>query len=251
MEKLNPKTPFFNTKSALNKYSQAVDSVGLWESEKKLVKMFCPNVNDYILDVGCGAGRTTFGLYRMGYKNIIGIDISEKLVAFAKDYANKNNIPIPIILGDAVQMPFKSDTFDFALFSYNGLTGIPTEIRRLQIVNEIYRVLKAGAYFVFCAHDRDECEHNRTFWLNEKKRWETNDENPSLYEYGDVIFSNDSGKTFEFLHYYSIDEMKRFISKSRFTLIRHISRKNISMEPKSVLDFSQETMFWVLRKPKQ
>ena len=163
MEKLNPKTPFFNTKSALNKYSQAVDSVGLWESEKKLVKMFCPNVNDYILDVGCGAGRTTFGLYRMGYKNIIGIDISEKLVAFAKDYANKNNIPIPIILGDAVQMPFKSDTFDFALFSYNGLTGIPTEIRRLQIVNEIYRVLKAGAYFVFCAHDRNECEHNRTF----------------------------------------------------------------------------------------
>lgn len=248
MEKLDPKTPFFNTNSALSKYGQAVDSVGLWKSEKKLVKMFCPNINGSILDVGCGAGRTTFGLYRMGYKNVTGIDISEKLVSYAKDYATKNNIPIPIILGDAVQMPFGNGTFDFALFSYNGLTGIPTERRRLLIVNEIYRVLKKGAYFVFCAHDRDGCEQNRTFWLNEKKRWEANKENPSLYEYGDVIFSNDSGKTFEFLHYYSIDEMKRFISLSKFSYITHISRKDISVESKNVLDFSKETMFWILKR---
>ena len=47
-------------------YVEAVTTVGLWESERLLMGRYVPQ-NGAVLDIGCGAGRTTFGLYEAGY----------------------------------------------------------------------------------------------------------------------------------------------------------------------------------------
>lgn len=79
-----------------------------------------------ILDLGCGAGRTTINLYRLGYKNIIGLDYSEKLIESANEYCDNNNLDIKFVYGDATNLSMYEDkTFDFILFSYNGLISIP------------------------------------------------------------------------------------------------------------------------------
>ena len=49
----------------VEKYSSAVSEIGLWTSEKIIFSKYI-NQSDRILDIGCGAGRTTFALYALG-----------------------------------------------------------------------------------------------------------------------------------------------------------------------------------------
>jgi SAM-dependent methyltransferase len=65
----------FSGGSTLRAYSDAVESVGLWESERLFCEKYIAR-DARLLDVGCGAGRTTFGLYRLGYRDIEGLDIT-------------------------------------------------------------------------------------------------------------------------------------------------------------------------------
>ena len=50
--------------------------------------------SDKILDIGCGVDRTTFGLYSLGFTDIMGIDFSEEVIAacnhikIKKEYRN-------------------------------------------------------------------------------------------------------------------------------------------------------------------
>ena len=46
--------------------------MGLWESERLLMDKYVSR-DGAVLDIGCGAGRTTFGLYGEGYRDINGI----------------------------------------------------------------------------------------------------------------------------------------------------------------------------------
>lgn len=65
-------------KKPTENYSNTIDNIGLWESDKYVINKYFDR-NKSILDVGFGAGRTTFNFYEMGYKNIIGFDSSEEL----------------------------------------------------------------------------------------------------------------------------------------------------------------------------
>ena len=181
-EKVDPYYHFFNTYEAYNKYTLSVENVSLWESEKKLVSAFA-NKNARILDIGCGAGRTTFGLYKLGFKNIIGIDVSERLLSWALQYNQQMDYRIEFFCCDAEKIPFENNEFDLILFSYNGFTGIPTSERRIRVLNEIYRILRNNGFFIFCAHDRN--DGDAVFWKHEKERWECGEQDSRVYEYGD------------------------------------------------------------------
>ena len=244
-QKINPQKKFFNTQQALEKYGEAVSKVGLWKSEQLILEKYASKESK-IIDIGCGAGRTTFSLYRLGYRDIIGIDIADILIDKAKDYCELFRCDIRFEKMDASNMSYQNNTFDIALFSYNGLTGIPTHKRRLDVVNEIYRVLKPGGYFIFTAHDRDEEIESRSFWIHEKQRWQQGKNNDLLYEYGDVLTRQ--GNEQEFLHYYSRTEMLSFIGNTRFQVIEIIMRKDLAIEDEKVKNFSRETCFWVLKK---
>ncbi len=247
-DKVNPYYHFFNTAEAFDKYTLSVGEVGLWESEKKLISHVAKK-NAKILDVGCGAGRTTFGLYESGYKNITGIDVSEKLLSWASSHNAEKNYEINFYCCDAEEMPFDDSSFDFVLFSYNGLTGVPTSERRFRILKEIRRVMADDGYFVFCAHDRD--NGNTVFWKHEKERWDTGKQDFRLYEFGDrLIPINDNGDC-EFLHYYSKSELNAFVHRAGFSVEASYNRDEIATESENVLHFSADTRFWVLKKNKR
>ena len=76
----------YNKEENIKRYGEGI-KIGLWNSEKIFFEKYL-NKDDCILDLGCGAGRTTFALSKLGYNNIIGVDnlsnSSADIVRYAK-----------------------------------------------------------------------------------------------------------------------------------------------------------------------
>ncbi len=105
--------------------------------------------NKNILDIGCGAGRTSF-YFRNFSHQYTGIDYSERMI----DYC-KNTYPELLFKQSDVRnlAEFKDNSFDFIMFSYNGIDYINDAERKIAF-NEITRVLKKEGLFVFSTHNR-------------------------------------------------------------------------------------------------
>ena len=135
---------------------------GLWNSEKILIaKFFKPKST--ILDIGCGTGRTTIPLNNLEYK-VLGIDLVPEMIANAKKIAQEKNLAIDYEVGDATNLKYQDNSFDNAIFSTNGFGQIPSRQKRQKALEQIYRVIKPGGYFILVAHVRVKGDFS-FFWL--------------------------------------------------------------------------------------
>ena len=121
---------------------------GLRPLEAALVHEFFPKPPATVLDLGCGAGRTTIGLARGGY-TVTGIDLSETLL----DEARERYPGLDFRVMDATRLVFPGSCFDAALFSYNGIDCIYPVGGRVTCLAEVFRVLKPGGTFLFSSHN--------------------------------------------------------------------------------------------------
>jgi ubiquinone/menaquinone biosynthesis C-methylase UbiE len=64
-----------------------------------------------ILDVGTGTGFIALLLAKVGYE-VVGIDLSRKMLEAAREKAEKTGVDVEFKLGDAENLPFDDDTFD-------------------------------------------------------------------------------------------------------------------------------------------
>ncbi|MBN2161189.1 MAG: methyltransferase domain-containing protein [Spirochaetes bacterium] len=71
-----------------------------------------------ILDVGCGTGRHSIELAKRGY-TVTGIDLSESLLAKAREKAELQKLKIAFLKHDARDLPFKNE-FDLAIMICEG-----------------------------------------------------------------------------------------------------------------------------------
>jgi len=121
---------------------------GLWPIEERLVREHVLPPPASILDLGCGAGRTSSALARAGWKTI-ALDLSEPLLRVA----HQRRPALSLLLADAAALTFRSAVFDAVLFSFNGLDYIYPERAREECVAEVYRVLRPGGVFIFSSHN--------------------------------------------------------------------------------------------------
>ena len=101
-----------------------------------------------ILDIGCGTGRHTVELTRRGWR-VTGIDLSDSMLAVAKEKAAKAGLSIDFRRGDARDLPFNNE-FDAAIMLCEG--GFPlmeTDEMNYQILQNAARALKPGGTFIF------------------------------------------------------------------------------------------------------
>ena len=104
-----------------------------------------------ILDIGCGGGRTS-RILTHATESYTGIDYSEAMIRSCRKRFDKGSF---LQLDVRDMHPFKSEQFDFVLFSFNGLDYVPDQAGRLAGLGEIRRVLKRGGLFVFSSHNRN------------------------------------------------------------------------------------------------
>lgn len=233
----------FSSKSSIDHFkSVALD--GLWESEAYVLHKYCKK-GAKILDLGCGAGRTTFPLTKEGF-NVLGVDMIPGMIAAAKQIAKKNKYKTKFIVGDATNLKLKNNSFDVVFFSNNAFTMIPSAFLRRKALNEIKRVLKNGGVFIFSANHRTYNLNNLAVWLKELFRLfilKPLGFNIFELEYGDMFFNKPwySGK--QFIHIYGKNEIKSELKKEGLTIIEH-THGNVT----NWANRYPPPMFWVCKK---
>jgi len=101
-----------------------------------------------ILDVGCGTGRHSIELAKRGYK-VTGIDLSESMLARAREKAQMNHLNIDFRRQDARLLTFSRE-FDLAIMLCEG--GFPlmeTDEMNFEILKGAATALREGGKFIF------------------------------------------------------------------------------------------------------
>ena len=132
----------------------------LLEPERLLLERLTPEIaGKRILDIAVGGGRTTKYLLRIS-RDYTGIDYTPEFV----EAARRKFEGVRILCRDARDLSdFADASFDFVLFSFNGIDSIPHE-GRLRVLAEVHRVLREGGVFMFSAHNRDHAGFNKLPW---------------------------------------------------------------------------------------
>ncbi len=228
-----------------DEYGNAVSNVGIWESELDLINTYADNKSMKILDMGCGAGRCAFGLENMGYQYIDAIDFSPLMIEKAKQVKSTSKINFEV--GDCTCIEKASDTYDFILFSFNGLMQIPKHEHRVKALSELHRVLNKGGVLIFTTHDRNNGDRRYIkLWEEEKALWDKNKQDERLHEFGDVLSFDDNNEVEYFIHIPDYKEIEMMLSD--FTILESFIRSEKYVEKKEVQDFSDDCRFWVVRK---
>ncbi|MFG6096717.1 class I SAM-dependent methyltransferase [Leptothoe sp. ISB3NOV94-8A] len=114
-----------------------------------------------MLDIGVGGGRTAQHFAPL-VEQYVGIDYSPEMVVACQKRFGKLDHSISFEVGDARYLrQFDDNSFDFILFSFNGIDYVSHE-DRLKIFQEINRVGKQGCYFFFSSHNLQALEKELT-----------------------------------------------------------------------------------------
>jgi SAM-dependent methyltransferase len=98
----------------------------------------------HVLDIGCGTGTQAIASWRRVQPggSVIGIDISEKMLAAARRKARRAGLAIDFRCADAAQLPFEDNRFD--VVTITTVMHMVPEVRRRLCLREASRVLRPG-----------------------------------------------------------------------------------------------------------
>jgi SAM-dependent methyltransferase len=243
----------FNDPLAVIHYARAAHQLGLWESERVLIRRFFPETGARLLEAGCGAGRVTLGLWQLGYRQLTAFDFAEELLDQARSLATEHGAAISFAEGDATRLEkchVLRDTslgkFDGALFMFNGLMQIPGRARRRAALAGLHRLCRPGAPLLFTTHDRDSSATEQILWRLEAGRWERGEQDPRLVEFGDRYFTDETGSTF--MHLPDRKEILEDLAATGWAHAFDAMRREVAAESEAVRAFSDECRFWAARR---
>jgi len=232
----------FSGDNAVSLYEKMIKN-GLWIGEEHFIKKFFTEKTK-VLDLGCATGRTTIPLHNKGY-DVIGIDLVPAMIDSAIKIAESKNLAISYKVGDATNLEFEDNTFDYLLFSNQGWSQIPGKEERTKALQEMHRVLKKNGICIITTHPRIWLSSFFFFWMYQWIRFyllKPLGLKIDEIDFGDRFFKRekmDKGQTFttkQYIHIPSVDEIKQQIKNVGFTILEvngeyQISDKDIRKNP--------------------
>lgn len=266
----------FNAPESVVHYSRAVERVGLWASERKLIELHFPDRQAQLLEAGCGTGRVALALAEIGYGKITAFDFAEELLDQARAFAIERRLAdrIRFLHADATHLTadcnllgYNSKSpqieeaekcnpigyrrgrrggYDGVLFLFNGLMQIPGRENRRAALRGLRALAKPGAPLLFTTHDRDDEPGERRHWKRQAELWAQGKQDPALLEFGDRYFVDDDDYRV-FMHLPDRTEILDDLAATGWTHEWDEMRRRIAAESKAVRDFSDECRFWLTR----
>jgi ubiquinone/menaquinone biosynthesis C-methylase UbiE len=118
--------------------------IGGVAATEQLMELCHVGAGQYILDVGCGAGVTPCFIAKRYGCRVVGVDISEGMIARSRERAKREGVAdrVEFRVADAQDLPFEDDLFDAVITE--SVTAFPEDKQRA--VCEYARVTKPGGY---------------------------------------------------------------------------------------------------------
>lgn len=156
---------FFKKYSEMDRSRKGLNGAGEWETLRSLL----PDFKDKkVLDLGCGYGWHCAYAVEHGARQVIGIDLSKKMLETAK----KKNAHQKIIYmqGDMETLDFAENTFDvvFSSLAIHYIKDYPA------LLDQVKRVLKPNGIFIFSVEHPD-------FTAEGTQDWYYNDQHEILH----------------------------------------------------------------------
>ncbi|QSX00039.1 class I SAM-dependent methyltransferase [Haloterrigena alkaliphila] len=145
---LKEQKEYFSSEELLEHYTSDATG-GLSPEEREAITRYLPADGTRILDLGCGTGRTTTALERMGF-DVVGVDFTESYIERARSLFPKPQF----LVGDATTLPFDDEAFDGVVFLGLGFSTVLPEETRYTVLREIRRVLRPDKPVIFNTHNR-------------------------------------------------------------------------------------------------
>jgi SAM-dependent methyltransferase len=98
-----------------------------------------------VLDVGCGYGRITLPLARLGYA-VEGVDLSPNLIDAAREAAARAGLVVEFSVGSMTSLPHDADSFDVAICLWSAFHELLEEDEQVSALRELSRVLRPGGF---------------------------------------------------------------------------------------------------------
>lgn len=236
---------YYSSEVVLRHYAKATVNLGLWQSEEILIRQYF-RPTDTLLDLGTGSGRIALALWEIGYRKVMGVDLSPAMIEEARRFNVLLEYGVPFQAMDATQLDFGGAVFDGIIFGFNGLMQIPGRAKRRLALRKIGDNLRPGGYFMFTTHDRNQ-PFERDFWREEKERWETQGPPAGVTEFGDRFEPTELGQLF--IHVPDREEILQDLADTGWTWVEDRLRHEIANESAEVRQFSDECRFWVAKRP--
>lgn len=163
----------YASKDTVRKYSQDLE---LQEPERRILSLLRSTLPQMgMLDIGVGAGRTSVHFAPL-VQHYVGIDYASQMISASRSaLISLERKPI-LQVSDVRALPFRANSFDLILFSYNGIDYMSRE-DRLRALEEVNRVGKKNSYFIFSSHNLNSTQHlfslhlTGAFFHRELVRW--------------------------------------------------------------------------------
>lgn len=164
------------------------------------LKKFLP-IDIDILDVASGPGYLSIELAKETGFNVTGLDISPTFVQIANNKAKESHVAVNFVIGNASEMPFAADQFDFVICS----SAFNYFSEPLNAINEIYRVLKTEGYALIIDIRNDITNKDIDYFIQRMQlsKWSR-------------LFVSLNFKWVLRERAYSIEQMEKFVKASRF-----------------------------------
>jgi len=240
---------YYATPSSLDYYSNQTRRRGLWGPEQAMVDRFMTAPGS-VLDIGCGAGRESFELARMGFC-VHGIDVTRPLLEEARRIARDLALDVTFTQGDGSSLEFPDESFDYVLFFGQMIHHVPGRKNRIRLLTEAGRVVKSQGTILLTYHDWDiQKDHAPWGWQDghhcrEPQPGELPQTHVAL-EPGDYFSRDCSGTltdTFGFFHRFTQDEIEGEVVEAGLLIVDWASFATIGEE---VDDFWKPTRVLVL-----
>lgn len=111
-----------------------------------------------IADLGCGTGRLTTTLAKMGY-TVTGVDFSEDMLSYAQQHAAEKGACVQWIHQDLRELDGLQD-LDVVISYCDVLNYITTEEELLTVFGHVQDMLRDGGLFIFDVHSLQHIQNN-------------------------------------------------------------------------------------------
>lgn len=140
-----------------------------------------------ILDYGCGDGFYSAYLHKKG-ASVVGLDISQKMIDFAKYNYQKDNNGISFFLTDGTNLKFESDYFDYIISSLV-LQHVVDEKILSNLFNEFSRTLKENGELMHFDGVKSPSQDGGTILLRDKSDYINTSEDNGFKLVDNIILS--------------------------------------------------------------